>query len=175
MRTSRLDCCVYNSTHLTRGQANKQNPDLSMKSKNISQRCLILRACTTCPLENARVHPYNDRLLQSYINVWEMEGGQRRKYEHASFLESLLETEDSGVRLSRRITQIIARPRSPVSLFAIRLKARFAPENNKGRRLKKKTRTAHWTTFYEKWKVVNQENTNTSRSLSVFPRRKIQI
>ena len=104
-----------------------------------------------------------------------MEGGQRRKYEHASFLETLLETEDSGVRLSRRITQIKARPRSPVSLFAIRLKARFAPENNKGRRLKKKTRTAHWTTFYEKWKVVNQENTNTSRSLSVFPRRKIQI
>ena len=73
------------------------------------------------------------------------------------------------------MSTISGNARSPVSLFAIRLKARFAPENNKGRRLKKKTQTAHWTTFYEKWKVVNQENTNTSRSLSVFPRRKIQI
>ena len=54
MWTSRLDCCVYNSTRLTRGQAKKRNPDLSMKSKSISRRCLILRACTTRPLENAR-------------------------------------------------------------------------------------------------------------------------
>ena len=56
MWTSRLDCCVSNSTRLTRGQAKKRNLDLSMKSKNISRRCLILRPCTTCPLENARVH-----------------------------------------------------------------------------------------------------------------------
>ena len=36
----------------------------------------------------------------------------------------------------------------------------IAQENDKGRRLKNKSETAHWTTFYEKWKVANQENTN---------------
>ena len=41
-----------------------------------------------------------------------------------------------------------------------------------GSRLKFKPQTAHWTTFYEKWKVENQENTNTSHPLSVLPRWK---
>ena len=38
--------------------------------------------------------------------------------------------------------------------------------------LKNKLRTEHWTTFYEKWKVENQENTNMSRHLNVLPRWK---
>ena len=54
--------------------------------------------------------------------------------------------------------------------FASLLKARskYAQENDKGKRLKNKTQTAHWTTFYEKWKMANQENTNMFRPLSVL-------
>ena len=50
------------------------------------------------PLENTRVHPYSDRLLWSDPHAWKMEGGQTRKYEHASFFEILFETENPGVR-----------------------------------------------------------------------------
>ena len=41
-----------------------------------------------------------------------------------------------------------------------------------GSRLKNKPQTAHWTTFYEEWKVYNQENTTMSHPLSVLPRWK---
>ena len=55
------------------------------------------------------------------------------------------------------------------SKFAILLKAisKFAQEKDKGNRLKNKTQTAHWTTFYEKCKMANQENTNMPCPLSV--------
>lgn len=51
-----------------------------------------------CPLENTRAHPYSDRLLWSDPHAWTMEGGQARKYEHASYLEILFEIENAGVR-----------------------------------------------------------------------------
>ena len=56
------------------------------------------RVYYVCPLENTRVHAYNDPLLWSDPHTWEVEGGQRRKHEHAPFLEILFETGNPGVR-----------------------------------------------------------------------------
>jgi len=57
----------------------------------------------------------------------------------------------------------------------LKARSKFAKEIDKGRRLKNKTQTAHWTTFCEKWKMANQENTNMPCPLSVSPRRKIRL
>ena len=46
---------------------------------------------------------YSDRLLKSDPRNWQMEGGQTRKYEDASFLENVFETENPGVRQTTRI------------------------------------------------------------------------
>ena len=56
------------------------------------------RLYVACPLERTRVHRFSDRLLKSDPHAWKMEGGQKRKHEHASFLENVFETENPGVR-----------------------------------------------------------------------------
>ena len=65
-------------------------PDVQIKSHS-------KKAYHPCPLENTRVHSYIDRLLKSDSHAWKLEGGQTRKYEHASVFEILFETENPGV------------------------------------------------------------------------------
>ena len=59
---------------------------------------LGLQHAATGLFRSQPVQPYSDRLLKSDPHNWQMEGGQTRKYEDASFLENVFETENPGVR-----------------------------------------------------------------------------
>ena len=61
---------VFRSRPSLQKSGQETQTDLQIKSTNI---------------ENARVDHYNVCLLKSDTHTWEMEGGQRRKYQHASF------------------------------------------------------------------------------------------
>ena len=110
----------------------EMQPDLQIKSKKIS------RSCSESVLY-LPVGEYSSTTLQRSFakeRPSQLANGRRpnKKIRRYLVLRKCFRDRKSRCTINHtNITQTKTLPRSPVSSFAIRLRARFAPEDNKGR------------------------------------------
>ena len=133
-------------------------PDLQIKSMKISRRCLILRECTISARQIILEHTstvivcYRATHTLAKQKVAKQEITNMPRFQKAFSRQKIQVYDNHANNAGKNATSIV------VSSFTIRLRARFAPENNQKRTL-----------------IIKQEKHTSQLFMSVLPRRKIQI